>query len=99
MAEEKPKEKKVEITRNETRTFKYCNDVCFEFEMTVSNPETALAEIADFLALMEVASTELKELKKEFAAKIEKPKEKKKDTTGTTADVKTPEPSTTGGKK
>ncbi len=74
--------KKVEIEKFEKRTFRYANDVTFEFDIDVSNPETALAEITDFIELMTVATKELQKLKVEFAKQIDKPEEKSKTSKG-----------------
>lgn len=72
------KEKEVVIECFEKRNYRFQNDVTFEFDIDVSNPETALAEIADFKALMVEATNKLDTLQKEFAAKLE-PKEKGKE--------------------
>lgn len=90
---EKKEEKKIEIEKFEKREFRYQNDVTFEFDIDVSKPETALAEIADFIDLMKVATKDLETLKVEFAKQIEKPAEKKPEGTGSGAPV---EASTTG---
>lgn len=79
MAEEK---KEIAIEKFETRKFRYSNDVTFEFDLEVSNPETALAEITDFIELMKVATTDLQTLRESFAKEIEKPEEKKVEGTG-----------------
>ena len=79
-----PEQKQEEIKqtdRNETRRFRYSNnenDVSFEFEIDVSIPETALAEIADFKELMTQSINDLTELSKEFAKKIDKPAKEQK---------------------
>ena len=68
------------IDLKETRQFNYSkdeSDVKFEFEIDVSNPEIALAEISDFMDLMAQAFQDLTVLQKEFSNKIEKPKEEK----------------------
>lgn len=68
-------EKKAELECQEKRSYRFQNDVTFEFDIDVSKPETALAEIADFKELMIEATKKLDTLQKEFATKIEKPKE------------------------
>lgn len=72
MAEQQAEPKK-EIERYEKRNFKYINEVEFEFDIDVSNPDNALVEIADFIELMSKATEDLRELQKTFASKIEKP--------------------------
>ena len=78
MAEEKKEEKTVPV-RSETRSFKYSNEVVFEFDIDVSEPELAIAEITDFISLMEMGIKDLTELRATFAKKIEKPEQKKKE--------------------
>ena len=74
-------EKQLEgINTKETRQFNYSKDeseVKFEFDVDVSNPEIAIAEISDFMDLMAQAFNDLTVLQKEFSSKIEKPKEEK----------------------
>lgn len=77
MSEETKKEDKV-VERRETRTFRYTSEVTFEFDVDVSKPETAVAEITDFIELMKSATSDLEAVRKEFAAKLEKPKETEK---------------------
>lgn len=77
MAEEKKEEKKSEVERFETRKFRYSNEVTFEFELEVSEPEAAVAEITDFIDLMARATKDLVTLRDNFQKKIE-PKEKEK---------------------
>ena len=75
MTKEKPQLENVE--RSETRKFSYSNEVSnlnFEFEIDVSSPERALAEISDFRDLMAQSFNDLELLGKEFASSIEKPK-------------------------
>ncbi len=83
MKNEKQEEKKLEnVECKKTRSFHYSNkenEVGFEFEIDVSNPEIALAEISDFMDLMAQSFQDLKELQNEFAVKIEKKEEPKKE--------------------
>ena len=76
MAEEKKEETKNEITRFETRKFRYSNEVTFEFELEVSEPKTAVTEITDFIELMARATKDLVGLRDHFQKQLE-PKEKK----------------------
>lgn len=71
-----------EIQRVEKRTFKYSNEQTFEFELDVSNPDTALIEIGDFLTLLAKATEDLRVLQKTFASKIEKPVTAETEKTG-----------------
>lgn len=73
------KKEQPQIEKTETRSYKYLNDesnVAFEFEIDVSKPEIALAEIADFKELMSKAIKDLTILSKEVAKDIEPPKKK-----------------------
>lgn len=63
------------INREETRTFKYSNAVTFEFEVEVSEPNAAIAEITDFMELLEKAKSDLTKLRDTFQKQIG-PKEK-----------------------
>jgi len=83
MNEEKQQIEEVEC--KETRHFHYSREeLSFEFNIDVSNPEIALAEISDFKDLMAQSFNDLENLRKEFASKIEKPKEKKQTKDGKT---------------
>ena len=76
MSEEKQQIEEVE--RKEIRRFCYSkdeNDLNFDFEIDVSNPELALAEISDFKDLMAQAFHDLDVLSKKFASKIGPKKE------------------------
>ena len=76
MSEEKQQIEEVDC--KETRRFCYSREeLSFDFEIDVSDPEIALAEISDFKDLMAQSFHDLEILGKEFASKIEKPKEKK----------------------
>jgi len=85
MSEKKQEEKLENVECKKTRSFSYSekeSEVGFEFEIDVSNPEIALAEISDFMDLMAQSFKDLKELQKEFAGKIEKKEEPKKELKG-----------------
>ncbi len=73
--EEEKKEKKIETL--ETRKFQYSNNVNFEFDIEVSKPELAVAEITDFMELMKRAITDLEKLREGYVKKIEKPDNEK----------------------
>ena len=80
MTEEKQQIK--EIDYKEIRHFYYSkdeNDLSFDFEIDVSNPELALAEISDFRDLMAQAFHDLDTLSKKIASKIGQKKEQKED--------------------
>jgi hypothetical protein len=62
-----------EIERFERRNYKYSNEVTFEFDIDVSDPDTAIIEIADFIGLMAKATEDLRALQKTFTSRIEKP--------------------------
>jgi hypothetical protein len=68
-----------EIEKYETRRFRYSNQVTFEFDLDVSDPESAVAEITDFIELMKLATNDLEALRKDFATKVEKKEAPKKD--------------------
>lgn len=70
-----------QITKNETRTFEYTkgDDNGFKFEVDVSDPSMAIAEITDFIDLMERAMADLAKLKETFTKQIESEDSKKKD--------------------
>ncbi len=74
---EQPQEIKKEIEKHETRKFRYSNEVTFEFDIEVSNSKTAIAEITDFLDLMERVKEDLEGLRDRFQKTLE-PKDKKK---------------------
>jgi len=84
MAEEK-QEEKTQIETLETRKFQYSNNVNFEFDIEVSKPELAVAEITDFMELMKRAITDLEKLRETYIKKIEKP-ENEKVSEGSNAD-------------
>ena len=77
MNNEKNKDEQKEIEKFETRKFRYSNEVTFEFDVEVSNPEAAVTEITDFIDLMKLAIKDLTELREGFVKKVENPKEKK----------------------
>ena len=76
MEEEKKEKEQIELF--EKRNYRFSNDVTFEFDIDVSEPEKALVEIADFKELMIEAVKKLDTLKEEFVAKIEKQKQVEK---------------------
>lgn len=78
MAEEKKVEEKKEINKWESRKFRYTNDVTFEFDIEVSEPALAIAEITDFIDLMARATKDLVTLRDQFQKQLE-PKEDKKE--------------------
>lgn len=64
-------------TKTEIRKFTYASSesgVGFDFELDVTDEEVALAEIADFIELLDVVKEDLKSLRSQFARVIEKPK-------------------------
>jgi hypothetical protein len=65
--------KDVEISRTEKRTFAYVgeSEVNFNFEIDVSTPDVAVTEIADFIALLDKAKSDMVLLQGEFAKKLE----------------------------
>lgn len=77
MAQEQTENEK-DIMRTEKRTFRYSNDVVFEFDLDVSEPESAVAEITDFLHLMKIATKDLEEIRGDFAGKMKEQKEEEK---------------------
>ena len=66
-----------ELSREEKRVFSYKNSIGFEFEIDVSDPETSIAEITDFLALLDQAKEDMIKLRQEQTDLIEKPKKGK----------------------
>lgn len=80
MAEEKKEvEEKKQIEKLETRKFRYTNDVTFEFDLEVSDPALAIAEITDFVDLMARAEKDLVALRDQFQKQLEPKEEKKKE--------------------
>ena len=80
MPEEKQQIK--EIDYKEIRHFYYSkdeNDLSFDFEIDVSNPELALVEISDFKDLMAQAFNDLDVLSEKIALKVGPKKEQVKD--------------------
>lgn len=80
MSEEKQQIKEVDC--KEVRRFCYSkdeNDLNFDFEIDVSDPELALAEISDFKDLMARASNDLDILSEKIALKVGPKKEQVKD--------------------
>lgn len=74
MEQTKETKKEEEVLRREIRQFRYSSEVSFEFEVDVSNPEGAIAEITDFMGLLMQAHKELEDLRGEFSSKLDKEK-------------------------